>query len=148
MPATVEAPLAVLFTLPGGVTYRRRLDDLPNQRLAVRAESGGDRRVLVGLRLPPRAPYPGDPGRLRRDGRSPGRGGRPASAGAADQPDRQEPTQPALQRHRVATAHRGLHRPRSSPAGWPPAGCPPAPGRRPTVRPRAEGSTAMRSVKW
>src|SRR5664280_3681319 len=29
MPATVEAPLAVLFTLPGGVTYRRRLDDLP-----------------------------------------------------------------------------------------------------------------------
>ena len=34
MPAVVEAPLAVLFTLPAGVSYRRRLDDLPNQRLA------------------------------------------------------------------------------------------------------------------
>jgi hypothetical protein len=34
MPAVVQAPLVVLFTLPGGVTYRRRLDDLPNQRLA------------------------------------------------------------------------------------------------------------------
>jgi len=34
MPAVVESPLAVLFTLPGGVSYRRRMDDLPNQRLA------------------------------------------------------------------------------------------------------------------
>jgi hypothetical protein len=34
MPAVIEAPLSVLFTLPGGVSYRRRLDDLPNQRLA------------------------------------------------------------------------------------------------------------------
>ena len=34
MPAVVEAPLAVLFTLPGGVIFRRRLDDLPNLRLA------------------------------------------------------------------------------------------------------------------
>src|SRR5664280_2477433 len=40
MPATVEAPLAVLFTLPGGVTYRRRLDDLPNQRLAAHLAAG------------------------------------------------------------------------------------------------------------
>lgn len=34
MPAQVQQPLAVLFTLPGGVTYHRRLHDLPNQRLA------------------------------------------------------------------------------------------------------------------
>ncbi|MEO8521114.1 MAG: hypothetical protein ABI603_07120 [Acidobacteriota bacterium] len=34
MPAVVEAPLAVLFTLPGAVSYRRHMDDLPNQRLA------------------------------------------------------------------------------------------------------------------
>ena len=34
MPATVESPPAVVFTLPGGVSYRRRMDDLPNQRLA------------------------------------------------------------------------------------------------------------------
>jgi hypothetical protein len=40
MPATVTAPLAVLFTLPGGVTYRRRLDDLPNQRLAADLATG------------------------------------------------------------------------------------------------------------
>ncbi len=32
MPAQVQQPLAVLFTLPGGVTYHRRLHDLPNQR--------------------------------------------------------------------------------------------------------------------
>jgi hypothetical protein len=34
MPAVIEAPLAVLFTLPGDVIYRRRLDDLLNQVLA------------------------------------------------------------------------------------------------------------------
>lgn len=34
MVAVIEAPLAVLFTLPGNITYRRRLDDLPNQVLA------------------------------------------------------------------------------------------------------------------
>jgi hypothetical protein len=34
MPAVIEAPLAVLFTLPGDVICRRRLDDLPNQLLA------------------------------------------------------------------------------------------------------------------
>jgi len=34
MPTVIEAPLAVLFTLPGDVTYRRRMDDLANQRLA------------------------------------------------------------------------------------------------------------------
>lgn len=34
MPAVVQSPLAVLFTLPGGVSYRRRMDDLPNLRLA------------------------------------------------------------------------------------------------------------------
>jgi len=34
MPATIEAPLSVLFVLPGDVAYRRRMDDLPNQRLA------------------------------------------------------------------------------------------------------------------
>ena len=34
MPATIEAPLTVVFTLPGGVTCQRRLDDLPNQVLA------------------------------------------------------------------------------------------------------------------
>ena len=40
MPATVEAPLAVVFTLPGGVIYRRRMDDLPNQRLAADLAKG------------------------------------------------------------------------------------------------------------
>lgn len=34
MPAEVGEPLEVVFTLPGGVVYRRRLDDLPNQVLA------------------------------------------------------------------------------------------------------------------
>ncbi|MDQ2826549.1 MAG: hypothetical protein M3Y04_06285, partial [Actinomycetota bacterium] len=34
MPAEVRSPLAVVFSLPGGVLYERRLDDLPNQALA------------------------------------------------------------------------------------------------------------------
>lgn len=40
MPAQVHQPLAVLFTLPGGVTYHRRLHDLPNQRLAAGMAEG------------------------------------------------------------------------------------------------------------
>lgn len=40
MPATVEAALTVVFTLPGGVTCQRRLDDLPNQRLAADLAQG------------------------------------------------------------------------------------------------------------
>lgn len=40
MPAVIEAPLGVLFTLPGEVTYRRRLDDLPNQSLAADLATG------------------------------------------------------------------------------------------------------------
>ena len=34
MPAEIEQPLAVVFTLPGGEVYRRVLHDLPNQALA------------------------------------------------------------------------------------------------------------------
>ena len=34
MPAEIEHPLAVVFTLPGGEVYRRVLHDLPNQALA------------------------------------------------------------------------------------------------------------------
>ena len=34
MPADIEQPLAVVFTLPGGEVYRRVLHDLPNQSLA------------------------------------------------------------------------------------------------------------------
>jgi hypothetical protein len=34
MPAEIEQPLAVVFTLPGGEVYRRALHDLPNQALA------------------------------------------------------------------------------------------------------------------
>jgi len=34
MPAEVRPPLTVAFSLPGGVAYDRRLDDLPNQMLA------------------------------------------------------------------------------------------------------------------
>lgn len=40
MPAVIEVPLAVLFTLPGGVIYRRRMDDLPNQSLAADLAAG------------------------------------------------------------------------------------------------------------
>lgn len=40
MPAVIEAPLAVLFTLPGDVTCRRRMDDLPNQSLAAGLAAG------------------------------------------------------------------------------------------------------------
>lgn len=34
MPAEIQEPLAVLFTLPGDITYHRRLHDLANQSLA------------------------------------------------------------------------------------------------------------------
>jgi hypothetical protein len=40
MPAEIEQPLAVRFTLPGGVIYRRRLYDLPNQPLAAGLAEG------------------------------------------------------------------------------------------------------------
>jgi hypothetical protein len=40
MPAAIEQPLAVLFNLPGNVRYRRRMDDLPNQRLAADLAAG------------------------------------------------------------------------------------------------------------
>lgn len=40
MPAQLTEPLAVSFTLPGGVMYRRRMDDLPNQRLAADLAEG------------------------------------------------------------------------------------------------------------
>jgi hypothetical protein len=40
MPAQLEEPLAVLFTLPGGVTYHRGLHDLSNQRLAADLAEG------------------------------------------------------------------------------------------------------------
>lgn len=40
MPAQILRPLAVLFTLHGGVTYHRRLHDLPNQRLAADLAEG------------------------------------------------------------------------------------------------------------
>lgn len=34
MPAEIRPPLTVVFSLPDGVTYERRLDDLPDQVLA------------------------------------------------------------------------------------------------------------------
>lgn len=34
MPAEVRSPLSVVFSLPGGMVYERRLDDLPDQALA------------------------------------------------------------------------------------------------------------------
>ena len=34
MPAEIEQPLALVFTLPDGEVYRRLLHDLPNQALA------------------------------------------------------------------------------------------------------------------
>lgn len=40
MPAEIQQPLGVLFTLPGGVTYDWRLHDLPNQRLAADLAAG------------------------------------------------------------------------------------------------------------
>lgn len=40
MGAQVQQPLAVLFTLPGGVAYCRRLHDLPNQWLAAGLAEG------------------------------------------------------------------------------------------------------------
>ena len=40
MPATIEQPLAVLFTLPGDVAYWRRMDGLPNQALAADLAGG------------------------------------------------------------------------------------------------------------
>lgn len=35
MPAEIQQPLAVLFTLPDGVSHHGVLHDLPNQQLAV-----------------------------------------------------------------------------------------------------------------
>jgi hypothetical protein len=40
MPAEIEEPLAVVFTLPGGDLYRRVLHDLPNQALAADLAAG------------------------------------------------------------------------------------------------------------
>jgi hypothetical protein len=40
MSAQILQPLAVSFILPGGVSYRRRMDDLPNHRLAADLAQG------------------------------------------------------------------------------------------------------------
>lgn len=47
MPGEVRPPLTVAFSLPGGVTYDRRLDDLPDPLLA-----GDLARALVAATHP------------------------------------------------------------------------------------------------